>query len=218
MSIHYCYFFGKMLSLKCQTIQFIMNLYIIAGCNGAGKTTASYTVLPNVLNCREFINADEIAVGISPFQPETAAIVAGRIMLRRIEYLLNKNSDFALETTLATKTHKNTVLKAQAKGYHVTLLFFWLQTVELAKKRVQKRVSEGGHNIETAVIERRYVAGIINLFEIYLPIVDDILIYDNSEGRHELIAKKINQSELSILNEVKFNLLKQYYDDKRDRK
>jgi len=195
-----------------------MNLYIVAGCNGAGKTTASFTVLPEILNCREFVNADEIAAWLSPFQPETAAIEAGRIMLRRIENLLNRKSDFAIETTLATKTYKNTIMKAQEKGYHVTLLFFWLQTVELAKNRVQKRVEEGGHNIEQTVIERRYVAGIKNLFDIYLPIADDVLIYDNSEGKHELIAKKINQSGISILNDIKFKALKQYDDDKRQGK
>jgi predicted ABC-type ATPase len=192
-----------------------MNLYIVAGCNGGGKTTASFTILPEILNCREFVNADEIAAWLSPFQPETAAIEAGRIMLRRIENLMNRNSDFAIETTLATKTYKNTILKAQEKGYHVTLLFFWLQTVELAKSRVQKRVAEGGHNIEQAVIERRYVSGIRNLFEIYLPIADDVLIFDNSEGKHELIAKMINQSGITIINDVKFRLLKQYDNKKR---
>jgi len=193
-----------------------MNLYIIAGCNGAGKTTASFTILPKILDCREFVNADEIAVGLSPFQPEKVAIEAGRIMLRRIEDLLNKNVDFSFETTLATKSHKNNVLKAQARGYYVTILFFWLQTVELAKKRVQKRVMEGGHDIEPTVIERRYFAGIRNLFEIYLPLADDVLIFDNSEGKHELIAKKINKStDISVLNEVKFNLLEKYGDDKR---
>jgi predicted ABC-type ATPase len=140
---------------------------------------------------------------------EKAAIEAGKIMLRRIEDLLNKNVDFAFETTLATKIHKNTILKARANGYYVTLLFFWLQTVELAKKRVQIRVSEGGHNIEPAVIERRYFAGIKNLFEIYMPITENVLIFDNSEGKHELIAKKANKSGISILNNVKFNLLKQ---------
>jgi predicted ABC-type ATPase len=194
------------------------NLYIVAGCNGAGKTTASFTILPEILDCYEFVNADEIARGLSPFQPEKSAIEAGKIMLRRIEYLLNENSGFAFETTLSTKTYKNTVLKAQAAGYNVTLLFFWLQTIELAKERVQKRVSEGGHDIESEVIERRYLSGIRNLFDIYLPIADDVLIFDNSEGKHELIAKKINQSDISILNNLKFNLLKQYYDNQRDRK
>ena len=188
------------------------NLYIVSGCNGAGKTTASYTILPEILNCKEFVNADEIARGLSPFQPEKVAIEAGKIMLHRIERLLNENFTFAFETTLASKTYKNTILKAQAKGYNVTLLFFWLQTVELAKKRVQKRVSEGGHDIDPIIIERRYFSGIRNLFDIYLPIVDEVLIFDNSEGKHELIVKKINKSEVSVLNSIKFNLLRQYYD------
>ena len=194
------------------------NLYIVAGCNGAGKTTASFTILPEILDCREYVNADEIARGLSPFQPEKTAIEAGRIMLNRIEYLLKANFNFAFETTLATKTYKNTILKAQAVGYNVTLLFFWLQTVELAKRRVQKRVSEGGHDIESEVIERRYLSGIRNLFDIYLPIADEVLIFDNSEGKHELIAKKINQSDISILNNIKFHLLKQYYDSQRQGK
>jgi predicted ABC-type ATPase len=191
------------------------NLYIIAGCNGAGKTTASFTILPEILDCREFVNADEIARGLSPFQPEKVAIEAGRIMLHRIDELLNENANFAFETTLATKTYKNTILRAKATGYNVTLLFFWLQTVNLAKERVKKRVAEGGHNIDEPVIERRYLNGIINLFDIYLSITDEVLIFDNSEGKHELIAKKINNLGLSILNDSKFNLIKQYYDSKR---
>jgi len=133
-------------------------------------------------------------------------------MINRIEHLLKENFTFAFETTLASKTYKNTILKAQSQGYNVTLLFFWLQTIELAKKRVQKRVSEGGHNIDPIVIERRYLSGIRNLFDIYLPIADEVLIFDNSEGKHELIAKKINKKELSILNNRKYNILKQYYD------
>ena len=191
------------------------NLYIIAGCNGAGKTTASFTILPGILNCREFVNADEIARGLSPFQPEKTAIEAGKIMLYRIEYLLEENSTFAFETTLASKTYKNTVLKAQAKGYNVTLLFFWLQTVELAKKRVQERVLDGGHNIDSITIERRYLQGIRNLFDIYLPIANEVFIFNNSEGKYELIAKKINKMEISILNNDKYNLIRQYYDSTR---
>jgi len=191
------------------------SLYIIAGCNGAGKTTASFTILPKILNCHEFVNADEIAVGLSPFQPAKATVEAGKIMLSRIEYLLNENVNFAFETTLASRTYKHTVLKSQSIGYTVILLFFWLQTVELAKKRVEKRVSEGGHNIETAIIERRYLSGIKYLFDIYLPIVNKVLIFDNSEGKYELIAKKINNSKVSILNNSKYNLLKQQYDGQK---
>ncbi len=185
-------------------------LYIIAGCNGAGKTTASFTVLPEMLNCKEFVNADEIAKGLSPFQPETVAIDAGRIMLARINELLTDNQSFAFETTLSTRSYKNKVLEAKIKGYRVTLLFFWLQSVELAKKRVRIRVSEGGHNIEPDVIERRYLKGIKNLFEIYLPIVDEALVFDNSFGSHHLIAEKLFNKEINILDTKKFNLLKEY--------
>ena len=123
------------------------NLYIISGCNGAGKTTASYTVLPEILDCREFVNADEIARGLSPFNPEGMAIEAGRLMLRRIEELLNRNETFSIETTLATRSYLNLVQRAQAKGYQVHLLFFWLRTPELAVLRVAERVQKGGHNI-----------------------------------------------------------------------
>lgn len=98
------------------------NLYVIAGCNGAGKTTASYSVLPDMLNCKEFVNADEIAKGLSPFQPDKVAIEAGRIMLSRIKDLINHNIDFAFETTLATKSYIQFIREAQSKGYMVTLL------------------------------------------------------------------------------------------------
>lgn len=187
-------------------------LYIIAGCNGAGKTTASFTILPEILDCREFVNADEIAKGLSPFQPEKVAFEAGRIMLNRINELLSIYEKFAFETTLSTRSYKNKVVEAQEKGYRVTLLFFWLQNVELAKERVKIRVSEGGHNIEPEVIERRYIKGIKNLFDIYLPIVDGAFIFDNSEVQPELLADKQIGNELNIVNQERFNLLKNYYD------
>ena len=184
------------------------NLYIIAGCNGAGKTTASFTILPEIINCKEFVNADEIAKGLSPFQPATVALEAGRIMLNRINELLKENESFAFETTLSTKSYKQKIEQAKQNGYVVTLLFFWLKNAELAKERVKIRVSEGGHNIEPEVIERRYKKGIKNLFNIYLPIVDGALVFDNSEGRHELLAQKTIDENLIIIDEQKFNELK----------
>lgn len=186
------------------------NLYIISGCNGAGKTTASFTILPEILDCKEFVNADEIAKGLSPFQPEKVSIEAGRIMLHRIKELLSQNENFAFETTLATRSYKNRILEAKEKNYNVTLLFFWLKNPELAKERVKTRVLEGGHNIPEDVIERRYYKGIKNLFEIYISIVDQVLIFDNSEGKHNLIAEMSISEELNILNETKFNELKSY--------
>jgi predicted ABC-type ATPase len=156
------------------------DLYIIAGCNGAGKTTASFTILPEIIDCKEFVNADEIAKGLSPFQPEKVSFEAGRIMLNRINELLKFNESFAFETTLSTKSYKQKIINAKQNGYTITLLFFWLQSIELAKERVRIRVLEGGHNIAPEIIERRYYKGIKNLFEIYLPIVDGALIFDNS--------------------------------------
>jgi predicted ABC-type ATPase len=189
-------------------------LYIIAGCNGAGKTTASFTILPEILDCKEFVNADEIAKGLSPFQPEKVSFEAGRIMLERINYLLESEENFAFETTLATKSYKSKIYLAKEKGYNVTLLFFWLQNVNLAIERVKTRVLEGGHNIDSEVIQRRYKKGIHNLFEIYLPIADEVMIFDNSEGRHDLIAEKIVDAEIDVLNGTKFNQLKNYYNEK----
>lgn len=189
------------------------NLYIIAGCNGAGKTTASFTILPEILDCKEFVNADEIARGLSPFQPEKVSFEAGRIMLHRINELLDSNESFAFETTLSTRSYKNKIIEAKQKGYTVTLLFFWLQTIELAKERVLTRVLEGGHNIKPEIIERRYLKGIHNLFEIYLDIVDGALLFDNSQGKHELLAHKTVDNRLTILSTQKFNDLKKYYDN-----
>jgi predicted ABC-type ATPase len=188
------------------------DLYIIAGCNGAGKTTASYTILPNILKCKEFVNADEIARGLSPFQPEIMAIEAGRIMLKRINELLDNDKSFAFETTLAVKSHRSTICNAKDKGYKVSLLFFWLETVSLAKQRVQTRVLEGGHNITDDVIERRYIRGIKNLFDIYIPIADVVMILDNSEGERELIAETDpDTGALIIIDELQYNKLKEYY-------
>lgn len=184
-------------------------LYIIGGCNGAGKTTASFNILPDLLNCKEFVNADEIARGLSPFQPESVSIKAGRLMLKRIDELINSNQDFSFETTLSTKSFTNTIENARSKGYYVTLIFFWLESIELAKDRVRKRVSEGGHNIEIDVIERRYKAGIKNLFSLYCNKVDSLLIYDSSKAESQLIAEKEIEDELfTIYNNQKFNSLK----------
>ena len=123
------------------------NLYIVSGPNGAGKTTASYTVLPRILQCREFVNADEIAHGLSPFNPESVAIEAGRLMLQRIKDLLSHNQSFSIETTLSTRSYYRLIEKAHRQGYNVTLLYFWLHSPELALQRVAERVSKGGHNV-----------------------------------------------------------------------
>lgn len=176
------------------------NLYIIAGCNGAGKTTASYTILPEILNCREFVNADEIARGLSPFQPETVAFEAGRIMLNRIRDLMTQGVDFAFETTLSTRSYLPLLGIAKEKGYTVVMLYYWLNSVDLAKQRVSERVKNGGHNIPGDVIERRYQRGIQNLVKRFVPLCDYWMIIDNSSGISITIAEGNGDVVNSVYN------------------
>ena len=136
------------------------------------------------------------------------ALEAGRIMLRRLDELLSNGENFAFETTLATKSYKNKVKVAKENGFKVILLFFWLRNVELAIERVKIRVKEGGHNIPEDVIRRRYVNGIKNLFDIYIPIVDEAMIFDNSIDEYEMIAEKKISNEFFVYNNRKFTLLK----------
>lgn len=181
-------------------------LFIIAGPNGAGKTTLSYTILPEIFECREFVNADEIAKGISPFSPEKASLLAGRLMLDRIKSLLDKGETFAFETTLSTKSYRNFIQLAKNKGFEVTLLFLSLETVELAFHRVKARVAEGGHSIPEDVIQRRFHAGLKNLFELYIPIVDRWILVDNSKTHFEYIAQGYKDKVLIINNHLWSNL------------
>lgn len=165
------------------------NLYIIAGPNGAGKTTAAYNLLPEVLHCPNFVNADEIARGLSPFAPELVPLQAGRIMLQRIDELLPQKVDFAIETTLATRSYVHLVRRAQALGYKVHLIFFYLESEEQAIARVAQRVSNGGHGIPEVDIRRRFTRGIYNLIHLYMPICDNVHIYNNAHGDAILVAK-----------------------------
>lgn len=165
------------------------NLYIIAGSNGAGKTTTSYTVLPEMLNCREFVNADEIARGLSPFQPESVSFQAGRIMVNRIKELIRGKNDFGFETTLSSKGHQQIIRLAKEVGYSIVLIYFWLESLDLARARVRARVEKGGHNIEPEVIERRYRRGLSNFFTMYQGLSDNWVMYDNSGNEPVLLAK-----------------------------
>ena len=188
------------------------NLYIIAGCNGAGKTTASYTVLPDILNCQEFVNADEIARGLSPFQPEKVSIQAGRLMLTRVKNLLKAEEDFAIETTLATKIYVNLIKQAQQKGYQVTLLFFWLNSPNLAVQRVKNRVQEGGHNIPEMVIRRRYESGLQHFFTLYRPVVDSWILFDNSGQSYQVVAESTENKMVVIEEKIWDSLNSKYYE------
>ena len=184
------------------------NLYIIAGCNGAGKTTASYAMFPEILDCKEFINADEIAKGLSPFQPETVSIEAGRLMLIRMNEMLTLQEDFAIETTLATKSYANFIRRAQEVGYFVTLIYFWLDSPELAVRRVEQRVRFGGHNVPEDVVIRRYYAGMKNLFSRFIPISDYWILIDNSIDPFRMIAEGERTQVTEIQDEELFYYLK----------
>ena len=186
------------------------HLYIIAGCNGAGKTTASMTILPKSLLVKEFVNADEIAEGLSPFNPEGVAIEAGRLMLERIQYLLGKGESFSIETTLATRSYINLVKEAHELGYTVHLIYFWLNSPQLAVDRVAERVSKGGHNIPYEVILRRYSKGIDNLFKLFMREVDIWAIYDNSQYKRERIAFGGKSIETKINDINNFKIIKGY--------
>lgn len=166
-------------------------IYIIAGCNGAGKTTASFTILPQVLECEEFVNADEIARGLCPFHPERVSIEAGRLMLERISSLMVKKTTFAVETTLSTRSYVSLIKRAHKAGYTVELIFFWLSSPEVAVQRVAKRVADGGHNIPKDVIYRRYDAGIKNFFNIYGNVVDRWILVDNN-NMSVVLAESLN--------------------------
>ena len=186
------------------------NLYIISGPNGAGKTTASYTVLPKILNCKEFVNADEIARGLSPFNPDGMAIEAGKLMLKRINELIQKEESFSIETTLSTRSYFKLVETAHQKGYNVTLLYFWLESPEQAIERVAERVSKGGHDIPKNIIIRRYWSGLNNLFDIYMPIVDSWILVNNSQTPRIIVALGGKNHTTKIEDKECFTKIKEY--------
>lgn len=173
-------------------------LYIIGGPNGAGKTTAAFNLLPEIFKTVEFVNADEIARGISPLNPEGVAIQAGRVMLNRIENLFHERKSFAFESTLSGISYLEMIRKAKELGYYVVLFFVWLKSTDMAVERVASRVKKGGHNIPTAVIKRRYEKGIGN-FTKYSDACNDWYFYDNSGSQYELIAKFV-EGQVEIVN------------------
>lgn len=185
-------------------------MYIISGCNGAGKTTAAYTMLPELLDCREYVNSDEFAKFLAPFQPEKAAIGASRFMVKKYQYLMEKGKDFCIETTLATRSLLKMVKRAQAQGYTVTLIYFWLSSPELAISRVAARVAAGGHNIPEETIRRRYRTGLVYFFNDYTSVCDRWILADNSCPPFSVIADGSRDGEVSIKNKELFSRIQIY--------
>jgi len=173
-------------------------IYILAGPNGAGKTTFANSFLPTFANCREFLNADLIAAGLAPFAPETQAVRASELLLRRIDELVATRSTFSFETTLAARSYQTSIMEWHRLGYRVVLYFIWLPSAELAIQRVAKRVREGGHNIPEAVVRRRYARGLANLFNLYIPIVTTVCVYDGASFPPVTIAHIEGERELVL--------------------
>jgi len=163
-------------------------LYIIAGPNGAGKSTASQSILPYV-KCEEFVNADVIASGLSAFNTLAAAFSSGRIMLERIKHLSENKIDFAFETTLAAKSFLPFVMECKKNGYKIILIYFFLRNVKTAIERVDNRVTLGGHSIPHTTIKRRFSRSLHNLMNLYLPVADEWIIFDNTFDNPTSIAE-----------------------------
>lgn len=162
---------------------------ILAGPNGAGKSTAAPALLHGALAVNEFVNADVIARGLSAFDPDSAAIAAGRVMLARLRELAGERGSFAFETTLASRSFAPWLRELGAAGYEIHLVFLWLSSADLAIERVADRVRNGGHGIPRDVVRRRYSAGIRNFFDLYQPVTTSWVLYNSSGPKPTLVAE-----------------------------
>jgi predicted ABC-type ATPase len=181
----------------------VPDLYLIGGAGApsgsrAGKTTVAMTLLPDFLGCYEYVNADSIAAGLSPFKPESVALQAGRLMLERLHSLSTAGVDFAFETTLASRSFAPFLMACREKEYAINLLYIWLESVELAIQRVAARVRNGGHSIPEATIGRRYELGRRNFMQLYMPLADFWKVYDNSGDSPLLVAQAMRDEEAVV--------------------
>ena len=188
-----------------------MDLYIIAGPNGVGKTTFAREFLPNYANCKNFVNADLIAQAIAPFSPETAALRAGRMMLREIRALAKKRVSFAFETTLSGRGYMVWLRELKDKGYEIHVFFLWVKTVDLALSRVQERVSRGGHDVPEMVIRRRFDRSIRNFLARYRQLADTWTLFDNSGAAPSVVALERDE-KVRIINKSLYSALTRRYD------
>jgi predicted ABC-type ATPase len=177
------------------------DIFILGGPNGAGKTTAAEVLLPQKLRIQAFLNADEIARGISPDNVEAVAFEAGRLMIERMRDMVRNGQSFAFETTCAGKSYIRLLKVCQRAGWRVSLIYLWLPSPEYSIARVARRVTQGGHHIPDDIIRRRYLAGLRNMRHLYLPLADDATIYDNRDRALRLIARRAPGSPLKVMDE-----------------
>ena len=185
-------------------------VYIIAGPNGAGKTTFAREFLPQYAECKNFINADLIAQGMSPFSPEAAAFQAGRLMLAEIQRLAKRRMDFGFETTLSGMAHLNLIRTLRTDGYAIHILYLWLPRVELALSRIKGRVLQGGHDVPSNVVRRRFNRSNENFLRRYAALADTWTLFDNS-GAAPLIIALQDRSGIHVLNVSVYNRLLERY-------
>lgn len=186
------------------------SVYIIAGPNGAGKTTFALEFLPQYAHCKNFINADLIAQGLSPFSPEAAAFSAGRVMLEEIQGFAERRGDFSFETTLSGTTSVNLIRRLRAQGYAVHIFFLWVSDVDLSLARIRDRVLEGGHDVPEAVVRRRYARSIKNFLRVYRHEADSWNLFDNSGRVPALIACKEPEGSRIMDPDLFSRLLRRY--------
>lgn len=179
------------------------DVYIVAGPNGSGKTTFAKTFLPEYTKCQNFINADLIAGGLSPFSPRIAAMKAGRLVLEQIRNMAERDVDFAFETTLSGKSYLNFFNELKRRGYQLHLFFLWIPNAELAIRRIKDRVAEGGHHVPTEDVRRRFRRSLYNLFKFYRPLLNSWTLFNNSGIVPELIAQE-KDGKLSVIDEDLF--------------
>ncbi len=182
------------------------NLYVIAGPNGAGKTTFAKEFLPKYAYCSNFINADLIALGLSPFSPAKVQIKASKLLLEQIDQFLKEKIDFAFESTLAGKTNVALFKEAKIKGYHITVFYLSIPSSQLAQQRIKQRVKEGGHHVPTIDIKRRFKRSWQNFIHLYKPLIQSWFLFDNS-GLEPIEVAKCDQGKIYVLSRILYKEL-----------
>lgn len=186
------------------------SVIVLAGCNGAGKTTAARTVLAETLQVMTFVNADVIAQGLAGFDPNSAALEASRIMLERLHALAEGRADFAFETTLAARSYSGWLKGLRQTGYKVHLIYFWLANADLAVARVAQRVRMGGHGVPEVTIRQRYRRSVQNFFRLYRPAVNTWQVYDNTQANApRLLAHGDEAGKETVLDEAVWSQMRE---------
>jgi predicted ABC-type ATPase len=190
--------------------------FIIAGPNGAGKTTFALRYLPQIAGCRNFVNGDLIAYGLSPFDSLSAQYEAGRLFLNQIYANIDKSVDFAFETTLAGRSQISLLKKLKQDGWQIVLFFLWIPDAAFSKRRVRERVEHGGHEVPDDTIYRRFPRIIHNFIKIYIPLCDKVLCYDNSGYKPVLVFRQDEEGQYILNQDIYERILRPSDDYKRN--